>query len=427
MEKNPQVAWDHWFHKMRFDFLFVFYFLISVPSFALLPLITNDDTGSSTVILVSMDGFRSDYWEKTETPRFHELMKRGVLASNMKPVFPSVTFVNHFTLVTGLFAENHGIVNNSMWDPLLDRNFDIRDSKEADRSEWWEGEPIWVTAEKQGVKTASMFWVSSSAEIKGKRPSYWQPYDASLPRKKRVETVLSWLDLPKEARPQLITLYFEDTDEAGHRYGPDSKEVIQAIKNLDDAIGLLIDGIKLRGVEKETTLILVSDHGMASVERGHRINLKNYVLATEAKIVGKGAVSLVWPNGKVEERKILERVKKNPGAFAVYSKQNMPVRYHFAKHRRISPLVFSANQGWYLEDSLLPSVKPTIFGLHGYDNSLPQMQAVFLAAGPKFPEGTRVGEVQNVDIYSLLAHLLNIKAEKTDGDFARISNLLGLQ
>lgn len=412
---------------MRLRSLFIIFFLASHLSYALLPLIEGNEPNLSSVILVSMDGFRSDYWDKCETPHFHELMKRGVLASHLKPVFPSVTFVNHFTLVTGLFAENHGIVNNSMWDPLSDKTFEINDSKAVNQSEWWEGEPIWVTAEKQGVITASMFWVGSSAEIQGKRPTYWNTYDSSLSKKQRVETVLSWLDLPREKKPQFITLYFEDTDEAGHRYGPDSQEVIQAIKNLDEAIGLLTDGIKKRGIEKETTVILVSDHGMSSVERGHRVNLKNYILPNEARIVGKGAIAFVWPKGKVEEKNILERIRKNPGAFAVYSKQNIPARFHFSKHRRIAPLIFSANEGWYLEANLLPSVKPAVFGLHGYDNILPHMQAVFLAVGPEFPKGKKVGEVQNVDIYPLLAHLLKIKPAPTDGDFGRVSNVLGLQ
>jgi predicted AlkP superfamily pyrophosphatase or phosphodiesterase len=238
---------------------------------------------------------------------------------------------------------------------------------------------------------------------------------------------LSWLDLPQEKRPRFITLYFEDTDEAGHRYGPDSKNVIQAIKNLDDALGLLTAGIKKRGIENETTVILVSDHGMSSVERSHRVNLKNYILSSEARVVGKGAIAFVWPKGKAEEKNILERIRKKPGAFSIYTKENIPARYHFSRHRRIPPLIFLAKEGWYLEDSLVPPLKPSVFGLHGYDNSLSNMQAVFLAVGPEFPKGKKVGEVQNIDIYPLLAHLLKIKAETTDGDFGRVSNVLGLQ
>lgn len=396
---------------------------------ALLPVLDankNKSSVSGPVILVSMDGFRADYWDKTETPRFHELMRQGVRASNLKPIFPSVTFVNHYSIVTGLFSENHGIVNNSMWDPETQRKFEISDSKEINRSEWWEGEPIWVTAEKQGLKTGSMFWVGSSAEIKGTRPTYWFPYDRSMSRSKRVRQVLDWIDLPVDKRPRFITLYFEDADEAGHAYGPDSDQVKQAIKDLDKSIGELWDGLKARGIQNEVTLILLSDHGMARVERKNRIRLVNYVKSHEARVVGKGALSLVWPKSKKESELVLERVKKNPGPFIVYEKEKMPQQLHYSRHRRIAPLVFLANLGWYLDTSFLPSIRPKVFGLHGYDNSFPEMQAAFLAVGPAFPKNRSVGEVINVDVYALLANLLKIEPAATDGKLERISDTLSL-
>lgn len=378
------------------------------------------------VILVSMDGFRADYWDKVETPNIHELMKHGVVASNLKPVFPSVTFVNHYSIVTGLFAEHHGIVNNSMWDPETQRNFDISNSKEVNRSDWWQGEPIWVTAEKQGLKTASMFWVGSSAEIGGYRPTYWFPYDSSYPRTKRVKQVLDWLELPVEKRPGFITLYFEDVDEAGHSYGPDSEQVKRAIRDLDSSLGELWGGIKSRGLHENVTVIIVSDHGMARVERKNRIRLNQYVKTGEAKLVGKGALTLVWPRGEKEKELILERVRKTPGEFKIFRKDKMPEVFHYSSHPRISPLVFLANLGWHLDPGLIPSIKPKVFGLHGYDNSLPEMQAVFLASGPRFPKNKKVGEVVNVDIYALLAELLEIKPGVTDGNFERISQVVGL-
>lgn len=411
--------------------LLLFSFLLSTgEAFALLPVIESlqsQNSSNSPVILISMDGFRADYWDKVETPYFHELMKRGMTASNLKPVFPSVTFVNHFSIVTGLFSENHGIVNNSMWDPFTQRAFEIRDISEVDRSEWWEGEPLWVTAEKQGVKSASMFWVGSSAEIKGVRPTYWLPYDRSFPRLKRVLKVLEWIDLPEEKRPKFITLYFEDADEAGHAHGPESKEVKQAIKNLDEALGLLWEGLKARGIEEDTTLLLLSDHGMAQVERENRIRTSQYIKLSEARVVGKGAIALVWPKGKKETARILERVKSKPGHFQLFTKENMPPQFHYSKHRRISPIVFVANQGWYLDTDLFPSIKPAVFGLHGYDNSLPEMQAVFLATGPRFPKNQKAGEVQNIDLYPLIANLLKIKPSQTDGNFERVSKVVGLK
>lgn len=414
---------------MKAILLIGIFLCVSEFGFALLPVIGTNESpygDQPTVLLISMDGFRADYFEKTETPRFHELMRQGVTASNLKPVFPSVTFVNHYTIVTGLYSENHGIVNNSMWEPKTQRTFEISNLKEVNQSDWWEGEPIWVTAEKQGLKTASMFWVGSSTEINGYRPTYWFPYDESLPRSKRIQQVLDWLDLPKEKRPAFVTLYFEDADSAGHAHGPESKEVREAIKNLDSSIGELVDGLKARGIDKKIHLVLVSDHGMVQVQRNHRIRIRDYVKGDEAKIVGKGALALVWPKGDLQTKAILERTQKNPGSFRVFSKENMPIPYHYSKHPRISPLVFVANSGWYLDTGILPSFKPGVFGLHGYDNSLPEMQAIFLASGPRFPKNNKVGEILNVDIYSLIADLLGIKPALTDGRLDRISKTLGV-
>lgn len=413
---------------MKKVFLFFVFLVYITGSFALLPILSPPEGAPPTVILISMDGFRSDYWNRGKTPHFHELIKRGTLADHLKPVFPSVTFTNHYSLVTGLFAENHGIVNNSMWDPVIRKSFEIHNADAAvDQSVWWEGEPVWVTAERQGKRTASMFWVGSSAEINGTRPTYWMPYDQAFPKQKRIEKVLEWLDLPLEKRPQFITLYFEDTDLAGHRYGPDSEEVTQAIKELDDSLGLLVAGLKIRGLQKSTTLILVSDHGMASVKRSDRLLLNDYVKPNEAKVVGNGALVFVWPASKQAELAILKKVDKKPGPFQLLLKEKMPERFHFSKHRRISPLVFLANEGWYWETGLLPSIKPAVFGMHGYDNISPRMQAIFLAVGPNFNENKKVGEVENIDIYSLLAHLLKLRPANTDGSYQRIERVLHLK
>lgn len=271
---------------MKIVFLLVC--LSSSVALALLPLLTAETSKRPTVIVVSMDGFRADYFNKVKTPEFEKFISSSTQASHLKPVFPSVTFVNHYSIVTGLLPEHHGIVNNSMWDPVTKREFEIGNTQEVDRSEWWEGEPIWVTAEKQKVKTATMFWVGSSAEIAGYRPTYWLPYNQSLTKEKRVEQVLKWLDLPQDQRPQLITLYFEDADSAGHQYGPDSPKINEAIRRLDKAIGQLMEGLKARDLEKDTYVILLSDHGMARVERGHRLILKTMSSPTRQELSEKG-------------------------------------------------------------------------------------------------------------------------------------------
>ena len=394
--------------------------------FAIIPFIESETKAvqTPTVILVSMDGFRADYFDRVKTPHFEAFRRSGTQAANLKPVFPSVTFVNHYSIISGRFAEHHGIVNNSMWDPKTERTFEISDSDEVNRSDWWEGEPIWVTAEKQGVTTGTMFWVGSSAEIAGKRPTYWLPYDESFSKNQRVDKVLEWLDRPELKRPKLITLYFEDVDQAGHRYGPHSEEVAQAISKLDEAFGRLLTGLKARGLENKTYILLVSDHGMAEVKRSNRIRLKNYIQGSETRIVGKGALSLVWPKDENAKLNILERVKKLPGHFKLFKKESIPERFHYSEHRRIAPLVFLADEGWYLDSGVLPSLKPEVFGLHGYDNDNKNMQAIFVWKGPGVQSGNKVGEVQNVDIYSLLAHLLKVEPANHDGNLQRIKKVL---
>lgn len=380
-----------------------------------------------TVILISMDGFRADYFDRTKTPNFSAFIKTGVKASHLKPVFPSVTFVNHYTIATGLLPAHHGIVNNSMWDPQTGREFEVANSKEVDRPDWWEGEPIWVTAEKQGVRSGTMFWVGSSAEISGTRPSFWLPYDKSLAKEKRVQKVLEWLDLPENKRPNLITLYFEDADEAGHRYGPDSPKIVEAIKSLDTAFGLLIQGLKERNLDKKVFIFLVSDHGMAKVERSHRIKLVNYVKADEGKIVGKGALSLVWPKGPEQRSLILARVQKKSDHFRLLTTEQMEKEFQYSGHRRISPLVFLAQDGWYLETGHIPSLKPAVFGVHGYDNKNKDMQAILVVNGPGFLPNTQVGEVNNIDLYSIIAYLLKIRPAKNDGSLNRILSTLNFK
>jgi len=407
---------------MKIVFLLVC--LSSSVALALLPLLTAETSKRPTVIVVSMDGFRADYFNKVKTPEFEKFISSSTQASHLKPVFPSVTFVNHYSIVTGLLPEHHGIVNNSMWDPVTKREFEIGNTQEVDRSEWWEGEPIWVTAEKQKVKTATMFWVGSSAEIAGYRPTYWLPYDQSLTKEKRVEQVLKWLDLPQDQRPQLITLYFEDADSAGHQYGPDSPKINEAIRRLDKAIGQLMEGLKARDLEKDTYVILLSDHGMARVERGHRIDLKNYVKSDEARIVGKGALALVWPRGKDEEARILARVKKSSVHFKVFDKTQLAKKFQYSNHRRISPLVFLADLGWYLDSGIFASLKPGVFGLHGYDNCLEDMQAIFLIRGPGVKKGEKVAEIRVIDVYALMAYLLEIIPAKNDGDLDKIKSTL---
>ena len=172
-----------------------------------------------TVILISVDGFRADYIEKFRPPVISRLAAEGTRAKWMKPAYPTKTFPNHYTLVTGLYPDNHGIIENNMWDDEIGAQFGLSIKEQVTNPKWWSGEPIWNTAQRQGKIAASFFWPGSEAAISGSQPRYWKPYEHTTEHEVRVRTVLEWIDLPREQRPQMITLYFSDVDDAGHNFG----------------------------------------------------------------------------------------------------------------------------------------------------------------------------------------------------------------
>ncbi|MDZ7307740.1 MAG: ectonucleotide pyrophosphatase/phosphodiesterase [candidate division KSB1 bacterium] len=254
-----------------------------------------------TVILISIDGFRHDYLDRAAAPNLQRLARNGVRAHGMIPAFPSKTFPNHYTLVTGLYPEHHGIVSNTMLDPEGKARFRISDRAAVEDSRWWGGEPLWVTAQKQGQLTATYFWVGSEAEILGTRPAYWKRYAHNTPNRARVAQVLAWLDLPKPQRPTLITLYFSTVDEAGHEFGPDSPEVMQAVAAIDTVIGTLLEGLAARDIFQQVNLIIVSDHGMAATSAGRVIHLDDYLDLQQVDVIDWTPVLALLPRPGEEE------------------------------------------------------------------------------------------------------------------------------
>ena len=212
----------------------------------------------SIVIMVGVDGLRWDAIDRQKAPELNKLATQGARVRKMLPVMPSYTFVNFYAIATGLYADGTGVTGNITYSKKYD---DYMGRDMHDESRWWGGEPIWVTAEKQGVRAAAMFWLGSEAEVKGTRPSFWSPYEHNKPNGERVEKVLGWLAMPEEERPRLITLYFSDVDSAGHRYGPKTTEEGNAILEVDGRIADLRAGIKKLGLEARVDIIVVSDHG----------------------------------------------------------------------------------------------------------------------------------------------------------------------
>ncbi len=369
-----------------------------------------------TVLLVSLDGFRWDYLDRYEAPTLAQLAAEGVRAERLVPSFPTKTFPNHYTLVTGLYAARHGIVANTMYDPVFDASFSLGDRAAVADGRWWGGEPLWVTVEKQGRRSGTYFWPGSEAEIQGVRPSYWVPFDDAVPAAERVAQVLAWLDLPPAERPVFLTLYFSDVDTQGHRFGPDSEEVAQAVRVVDGYLALLVEGLKARGLYDAVNLIVVSDHGMAATSSQRVLLLDDYIDLADVRIVELHPVAMLIPEaGRTEA--VYDALRRTPH-LAVYRKEDVPEALHYRDHRRITPLVGIAEEGWSIATRERYERNPARYdgGAHGYDHRLPSMGALFVARGPAFVEGLRVGPFANLHVYNLMAAVLGVTPAPNDGD-----------
>lgn len=278
----------------------------------------------STVILVGIDALGWDFLDKAPTPHLDVLVARGVRAERMIPDFPTKTFPNFYTIATGLYNEHHGIVANNMYDPEWDAWFRLGDRDAVMDGRWWEGEPIWVTAEKQGLTAAAFFWPGTEAPIQGVRPTYWKPYDGSVPNRERVEQVLAWLDLPEEERPSLITMYFSDVDEASHDYDLDSDEVREAIRGVDEMVGLLMAGLEERGLAGQVNVVVASDHGMADTEPHRMVIVDDYIDLSWVTVVDWNPVFAVFPNAGMEDA-VYEALSQAMH-LSVYRKEDIPDR-----------------------------------------------------------------------------------------------------
>lgn len=377
------------------------------------------------LLLISIDGFRANYLERDKSPTLDALAKGGVRAEWMQPSFPSLTFPNHYTLVTGLYPDHHGIINNTMYDPALGK-FSLGRSKAVRDGRWWDGgEPIWVTADKDGLISATMFWPGSEAEIHGHRPDHWLPYDGKVTADERVDKVLGWLDLPEDERPDFLTLYFDDVDHAGHRYGPDTAEVDAAIEHVDAALKHLLEGLKKRKLFKHMNIIVVSDHGMASTPPKQVVLLDKVIDLDHVHVVAMGILAGVTPKPGHADEVAAKLLAPHPH-MTCWRKEDIPARFHYGTHPRIPPLDCLADDGWQItsSDYLAHRKYPLSSGNHGYDNTDPNMRALFIAHGPAFAKDKVVPAFPNVDVYPLMAHLLGITPRHNDGNLDTVRGML---
>lgn len=370
------------------------------------------------LILISIDGFRWDYLQKFNPPVLKQLADAGVRAKRLTPSFPSLTFPNHYTIITGLHPEHHGIVANTFYDPALREKFNFKTHETSVDPRWWTGgEPVWITAEKQGVRSACFFWPGSEAENHGTRPSFHKAFDKSLTCVERVSGVLAWLDLPPEQRPRFCTLYFDVVDTKGHLHGPDAPETGAAVLEVDEAIGRLLAGLAQRGLREQTDLVIVSDHGMEPVSPDRVILLDDYVDLGTVDIDFTGANAGLRPKSGTAVELVVKFQGKHP-QLSAWLRADVPESLHYRASERIAPVVLSAAPGWFILSRDFLRMRRMVFdrGAHGYDPASPNMGALFIASGPSFQRGRMIGEVENVHLYNLLCAALGLKPAPNDGD-----------
>jgi len=378
-------------------------------------------------ILISLDGFRPDYLDRGATPTLNALAADGVRGA-MRPSFPSLTYPNHYTLVTGKRPDHHGVVNNEMEDQDLPGvAFKTSNYQAVGDGRWWsQAKPIWVSAEQQGVHAGTLFWPGSESEIDGVRPSHWNVYDEKVTYDERVDTVLTWIDA-KDPALGFATLYFEGTDTQGHHYGPYSPEVNAAAVKADAAIARLVAGLKARGLYETTNLVVVADHGMAPQPLSGLVEVSTLVDPAQARFVSTGSVVSVRPLPGFQAEVTAAMLKAHPH-LTCWKKGKIPARFGYGTNPRVPPIVCLADSGWYFvtDTALKKRLKehPRDGGAHGYDPASPDMRAVFVAHGPAFKRGVVLPVFDNVDVYPLLTRLIGVKGERGDGKLGPVKAAL---
>lgn len=370
-------------------------------------------------ILISIDGFRADYLDRGITPVLSKLAAEGARGA-MRPSFPSKTFPNHYTLVTGLRPDRHGMVDNTMEDPQIPgATFRLADRSTVTDPRWWtQGTPIWVSAEQAGLKTAPIFWPGSETQIQGVRPTYWALFDMSRSADARVDDTLTLLHKPPGQKPAFLTLYFDEVDTQGHRFGPDSAEVNDAIAKTDAAVGRLAIGLASRGIV--ANLVIVADHGMAATAPERVIYLDDLLPVDAGRTLGLGAFMTYVPARGREAEAEAALLKPRPH-LRCWRKGEIPARFHYGRNPRVPPIFCLPDTGWeIITKAWVRARAAPKGGNHGFDPYAPEMRAIFIGSGPAFRPGARLADFDNVDVYPLLARLMGVKPLPNDGDLREV-------
>ncbi|CAK8533864.1 unnamed protein product [Lathyrus sativus] len=378
------------------------------------------------VILISSDGFRFGYQFKTLTPNIHRLINNGTEAqTGLIPVFPTLTFPNHYSIVTGLYPPHHGIINNFFTDPITGDKFTMA----SHESKWWLGQPLWETLANNGLTAATYFWPGSEV-IKGSwtcPDRFCKHYNGSVNFEDRVDSVLEYFDLPLDEIPVFMTLYFEDPDHQGHQVGPDDDEVTDAVSRIDSIIGRLINGLEQKGFFEDVTIIMVGDHGMVGTCDQKLVfldDLAPWVKIQQNWVHSYSPLLAIWPTGNYSSEDVVVKINEglssgkveNGNKLKVFLKEDLPQRLHYAESDRIPPIIGLVHEGYKVEHSR--TGKKECGGAHGYDNAYFSMRTIFIGHGPQFERGKKIPSFENVEIYNLITSILNIKGAPNNGSDA---------
>ncbi|XP_055491537.1 bis(5'-adenosyl)-triphosphatase enpp4 [Leucoraja erinacea] len=387
------------------------YFVLFVSGF--LESLCNNATNTSNarLLLVSFDGFRADYLERYAFPNLQKMISDGALVKHVKNVFVTKTFPNHYSIVTGRYAESHGIVDNSMYDAATNKTFSTFSDK--DKFWWNEATPIWVTNQRQGHKSGGAMWPGTDVPIQNTTPSYYLNYNHSVPFRTRVDHIIEWFSNSPDPM-NFGTLYWEEPDSTGHRHGPDSEEINKTLKKVDDNIGYLMDQLQKFGLSNIVNLIITSDHGMAQCSEKKVIRLDNCIGRDNYTRITYSPVTAILPIENVHY--VYTLLSKCDKHMKVYLKEDIPDRFHYKHNTRIQPILLVADEGWTIvQNGSIPSL-----GDHGYDNALPSMQPLLVAYGPVFRKAYKTDSINSVDVYPLMCHILGLKEEPNNGTFRNV-------
>ena len=380
---------------------------------------------TSPLVLVSIDAFRWDYLKlhPDETPHLIALAHDGVTLRELIPVYPSNTFPNHYSIATGLYPSHHGIVNNIMFDAARGEYFHYNQIHSSGDPTWWGGEPIWVTAIRQGGNGASWFWPGSEAAIGGVRPMIWHPYDPKLAFETRRDELIAWLRKVGIAKPTVATFYLEEVNGIGHKFGPASPELAAAVQQADERIGNLDASLHAAGID--ANLVIVSDHGMTPISTARVILIDDYLDPATVQMDFDGPVAGLRPVGGNDVEHIMDAFTRLAHAKA-YRAADLPARFHITANPRVPPVWIVPEEGWeiYTRKAFTAYSPKFNKGDHGFDNAFSSMHGIFIAHGPSFRRGVTLPPAENIQIYNLLCAALGLKPAPNDGDDRLVKSVL---